>query len=248
MKHLKLIKKIFQYKLKYLIKNNFVSKDYTSDIKIGKNVFLRNVHIAARNNSTIIIGDNVEIDSVNINVDNGYVEIFNNNIICKGNSAIKPSIIIQTGKFILKENNTFKAKVWVRFGGILEVGKFNAINENSELRCDEKLQIGDFNMISYDCMIYDTNTHCIYEPLKRRKLTIEDFPIMGREIEKPITKPVIIGNDCWIGKRATILKGTILYNEVIIGSNAVVSNKTIDNYRIAYGNPCIIRNQTKNEN
>jgi acetyltransferase-like isoleucine patch superfamily enzyme len=67
----------------------------------------------------------------------------------------------------------------------------------------------------------------MYDSSKRRKITNEHFPYIGVEIEKPKTLPVKIGNDCWIGKNVSILKGTDVGNEVVIGTGAVVSNQKI---------------------
>ena len=49
-------------------------------------------------------------------------------------------------------------------------------------------------------------------------------------------RPVIIGNDCWIGSRAIILPGVRIGNGVIIGAGAVVA-KDIPDYAVAIGNP-----------
>jgi len=239
------IKKIFKYKIKYLIFWSFVSKDKNSTIEIGERISIKNSHISIRNNSKIKIHNNVSIESVNIQVNNGFVEIFEGNKLSKGNSSIKPIIIVHDGSFVLKSNNVFKAKVWVRFGGEVEIGSYNAINEMTEIRCDDKILIGDYNMISYECMIYDTNTHNIYTPEIRRKMTIDDFPLMGREFEKPKTNPVVIGNDCWLGKRSVLFKGTVLGDEVIIGSNSVVSNRKIEGKSLVIGNPAILINYNK---
>jgi acetyltransferase-like isoleucine patch superfamily enzyme len=91
-------------------------------------------------------------------------------------------------------------------------------------------------------MIYDTNTHCVYPTEIRRERSKADFPFLGTETEKPITKEVVIGNDNWIGKRSVILKGCILGNEVTVGTNAVVSNLHVDKGLII-GNPAYVSNK-----
>lgn len=49
-------------------------------------------------------------------------------------------------------------------------------------------------------------------------------------------KPVIIGEDTWIGAKVTIVSGVTVGNKVIIGANSVVT-KNIDDYAIAVGSP-----------
>ena len=87
--------------------------------------------------------------------------------------------------------------------------------------------IGDYNQISYNVMIWDTNTHNIYTPSKRRELTEKYYPFFGYEYEKPSTKPVKIGSDCWIAQNAAILKGTELEDEVIVGFCTILLGTSI---------------------
>lgn len=85
----------------------------------------------------------------------------------------------------------------------------------------------DYNQISYNVMIWDTNTHNIYTPSKRRELTEKYYPFFGYEYEKPSTKPVKIGSDCWIAQNAAILKGTELEDEVIVGFCTILLGTSI---------------------
>ena len=119
-------------------------------------------------------------------------------------------------------------RFWVRFGGVVNVGDYTNINDGSEVRCDESVNIGRYNQISYNVNIWDTNTHNIYPPEKRRNLTEKYWPYFGREIERPATKPVYIGDDCWIGENSAILKGTMLNKEVVVGYNTVIIGLSID--------------------
>ena len=50
-------------------------------------------------------------------------------------------------------------------------------------------------------------------------------------------KPIIIGNNVWVGANSTILPEVCIGNNVIIGANSVVTSNIPDN-SIAVGNPC----------
>lgn len=52
-------------------------------------------------------------------------------------------------------------------------------------------------------------------------------------------KPVIIGNDVWIGDSAILLPGTKIGNGVIVGAGAVVRG-VVPEYAIIIGNPAQI--------
>jgi acetyltransferase-like isoleucine patch superfamily enzyme len=231
-------------KLKHLVKgktkgNFFISKNPESTIVKGTSVEIINTRISLSGTSQLIIHNNVKLDGYNIRLNNGYFEIGDCSQLVKGAQYLNPDISIDNGKLVIGSHNIIKATLSIRFGGECSIGNYNAINEETELRCDQSLIIGDHNMISYQCMIYDTNTHCIYSPEIRRERTISDFPIIGNETEKPNTKQVIIGNDNWLGKRSTLLKGCVLGNQVIVGANAVASNLQV-NKGLVVGNPAYV--------
>ena len=59
-----------------------------------------------------------------------------------------------------------------------------------------------------------------------------------------INKPVIIGNDVWIGEGAYIMPGVKIGNGVIIGAHAVVT-KNVDSYTIVAGVPAKVIKRRK---
>ena len=204
-----------------------------SELTIASNVEMSNVNLFAKNNSNISISHSVRVDKYDWMLEKSVLIVGDNCIFNQGRNALRPYFNISQGQLHFADHNVIRAEFWIRFGGIVAVGQYNCINERTELRCDESIKIGDFNMISYDCNIWDTNTHCIYSPSVRREKTIFDFPVIGSESERPKTKPVIIGNDCWVGKGSVILKGSVLENEAIVATRAIVSNQTVGKHQIA---------------
>lgn len=191
-------------------------------------------------NAKVVLSENVSISGYRINIQKGELYIGANSILEKGANPATPFINIQDGKLVISNNALIKSNFSIRFGGSCSIGKYTGIMEATEIRADEFLQIGDFNMISYECMIYDTNTHCIYDAETRRKKTISDFPYIGTETEKPESRPVIIGNDCWLGKRAVVLKGVTIGNNATVALCAVVTKDVPDNF-LAIGNPAALK-------
>ena len=49
-------------------------------------------------------------------------------------------------------------------------------------------------------------------------------------------KPVIIGDDVWIGARAIIMPGIVIGRGAVIGAGSVVT-KNVDEYAVVAGNP-----------
>lgn len=60
-----------------------------------------------------------------------------------------------------------------------------------------------------------------------------EIPYMHQSL---ISKPVMIGNGCWIGEKVIILPGVTIGNKCIIGAGSVVTH-SIPDYSIAVGNP-----------
>jgi acetyltransferase-like isoleucine patch superfamily enzyme len=80
-------------------------------------------------------------------------------------------------------------------------------------------------MISYDCLIFDTNTHCFYTQEEYERITVDTFP-QFKEFHKPQTKKVFIGSHSWLGHGATILKGAHLANGSIVGARTIFTDTT----------------------
>ena len=53
------------------------------------------------------------------------------------------------------------------------------------------------------------------------------------------SKPVSIGNDCWIGGNSTILPGVSIGDGCTIGAGSVVT-KDIPDHSLAVGNPAVV--------
>lgn len=185
---------------------------------------IKRSNISISKDSSLSIGEKVLIRNSNINIDNGTLIISDN---C---SIMNANITVNNGTIIIGEYCRIMCNLWVRFGGKISIGKYTNINNSSELRSDESIIIGDFTQISYNVSIWDTNTHYIYPSFKRRQLSKKIG--IGNEIEKPLTKPIVIGSDCWIGKDCAIMKGSHIGNNVILGYNTTIINKTIEDNMI----------------
>ena len=148
----------------------------------------------------------------------------------------------------IENNSRLRCNIRVRFKGVLHIGRYTNINEETEIRVDDSVKIGNYNQISYKCVIWDTNTHNIYKDDKRRKLSEKHFPNLGYEYEKPKTKPISIGDDCWIGQEVAILKGVKVNNSSIIGFRTTLTNCEVGPHKIVVTkNDNLIINRQKND-
>lgn len=192
------------------------------NLHINKNVTLRSSRIYVYPEASLTIEDGCRLDGVSISIVRGNCTLGYKNIL-QG-----VSINIEDGSMCVGHHSKLACKrIWVRFGGQLRIGEYTNINDGSEIRCDEMVSIGSFNQISYNVRIWDTNTHNILPPESRRKLTIEKYPYFGFEKNRPVTSPVSIGNDCWIGENCTILKGSNIGDKCIVGFGTLIVGKTL---------------------
>lgn len=237
-----LIKKIVHFSQRKK-DSNYFSISEKSNYQVGEDSQVINCKIILENDAQLVIGKNVVIDNYSIRIVKGVFTIGDNTQLIGVKNTNSNSVFIDNGNLAISNNCIIQSEFCIRYGGICKVDCYTGIMYGTEIRCDEQLSIGKYNMISYECMIYDTNTHCTYTSEKRRKMTLKNFPYIGLEIEKPDTKAVIIGDDCWLGKRSVILKGVHVGSNSTVATNAVVT-KSCPAESLVYGNPAVFKQKS----
>ena len=121
---------------------------------------------------------------------------------------------------------------YVDYGNNIYIGNNTEINMNCTFLDDNKIVIGKNGLIAPNVQIYTA-----FHPTN----AIDRFGLLKKdgtfEFCKTQTKPVIIGDNVWIGGGVIILPGVTIGNNVVIGAGSVVTKNIPDN-KIAYGNPC----------
>lgn len=227
----KVLKKIKETKWKYALSHSSVRVQ--GKMIINHNVLIKNSRIYIDSTSSLILHDGVRLDGIGLYITNGgTVEIGEYSFFEKGNNASTPEYIVNNGNLHVADHSKLACqRLWIRFGGVMSIGQYTNINAGSEIRADEKVVIGNYCRLSYNLRIWDTNTHNIYSPEKRRQLTHDKFPSFGYEYERPKTAPVIIGDGAWLGEKVSILKGTTLGENVTVGYNTTIIGKYIPDNR-----------------
>ncbi|MDO8621194.1 MAG: DapH/DapD/GlmU-related protein [Candidatus Levybacteria bacterium] len=141
--------------------------------------------------------------------------------------------IIGDKEKIIIGNNVGLSGWLISDGGKIIVGDNTIINKNTIIRSMRLVKIGKYCDIASDCAIQDHNSRSL-DYRERRK-----YMLTGNFDEKVLNSPVIIGDDVWIGRRVTILKGVTVGNGAILATNAVVT-KDVPSLSIVAGNPAKI--------
>jgi acetyltransferase-like isoleucine patch superfamily enzyme len=196
---------------------------FASKAEFGRNAQIQAcAKLIAQSGSDLCVGAGSLIRNVALELSEGGVVDIGPGCMFDCPAGSKNEIVVQAGKVILPERVRLQADVLVRFGGELKIGKYTGIGHRSEIRCEERISIGEYCMISYGVAIFDTNTHST-DWRERRDIALRSFPIGAHEPARPDTLPILIGDDVWVGMGASILKGVTLGDRCIVGMRAMVT-------------------------
>ena len=110
-------------------------------------------------------------------------------------------------------------------GSKISVGK-NSGMSNCTLYARAKIEIGERVLLGAGTKIYDTDFHSLDASYRNT----------DKDKKNAISKPVVIGNDVFIGAGTIVLKGVTIGDGAIIGAGSVVT-KNVENGEIWAGNP-----------
>lgn len=97
--------------------------------------------------------------------------------------------------------------IYVAQNACLEIGNFSGMGSNCKIACSQHIKLGDDVRISYESQILDSNFHQMIDTQTRERI--------------PISLPIIIGNNNFIGNRTTIMSKTITPDFCTISSNSL---------------------------
>ena len=118
-------------------------------------------------------------------------------------------------------------KINVHENGELHFGDKFIANAETSIICRKQIVFGANNLISWQCMITDTDFHTILQH--------------GEQINPD--QPIIVGDRVWIGMRSTVLKGAKIANDIVVGANSLVHDLN-ELYRIYAG---LLAKKVKND-
>lgn len=109
----------------------------------------------------------------------------------------------------------------------------------SVILCDRQIQIGRFVFMGWNVVVSDSDFHPT-EPVERMQDVLACSPLAeGRPRRAYPTKPVVVGDDVYIGHGATVLKGVTIGNGAWIEPGAMVTRDVPPGVRVL-GNPAQI--------
>ena len=155
--------------------------------------------------------------------------------LCFEYNNIKPSDYEKRKEIIRKlfkktgKDFHIESDFWCDYGYNIEVGENFYANHNVVMLDAGGITFGDNVFIAPQCGFH-TSGHPI------------DAEVRNTPLE--FAKPIVIGNDVWIGAGVQVCPGATIGNNVVIGAGSVVVNDIPDN-SLAVGNPCKVIKRIK---
>lgn len=113
-------------------------------------------------------------------------------------------------------------RLYVDKGGTMVLGEDFKISASTSIMCCKYIEFGNNIQFSWDCLVMDSDTHTI----------INDD---GKASQKE--KPVVFGDNIWIGCRCTILKGSNIPSNTVIGACTTITAQRFEENSIIAGTP-----------
>jgi acetyltransferase-like isoleucine patch superfamily enzyme len=123
--------------------------------------------------------------------------------------------------------------------GRVSVGRCVMVN-GAQIVCDERVEIGDYALISWNVVIMDTYRVPTDPALRRRYLEhvarSEPRGLPLERDERVVVRPVRVGSNVWIGFDTCVLPGVTIGEGSVVGAKSV-GVADVEPYSVVGGNP-----------
>jgi acetyltransferase-like isoleucine patch superfamily enzyme len=118
--------------------------------------------------------------------------------------------------------------------GSIDIGEFVYIGDDVVISTRDRIWIGSRTLVAHGVQIFDNDSH----PVDARDRHADYLNLLGgraRTHDIP-ARPVVIGEDCWIGTNSIVLKGVTIGNRSVVAAGSVVTADVGEDCVVA-GNP-----------
>lgn len=130
-------------------------------------------------------------------------------------------------------------------GSEIWIGDNVFIGGGTVIDCVTQIVIGDDVLISYQCVLADSNNHSLSYSIRKRDLA--DWKMGRHDWSKTKSAPIKISKGAWIGAHSIILKGVTIGEGAVVGAGTVVT-KDVPAWTVVVGNPArVIREIPEDE-
>ena len=129
---------------------------------------------------------------------------------CLGRLIIGKNVVINSLCKFNRAGINHPTQFVVGAESVLEIGENTGIS-GAVIYCAEAISIGSYVLVGANCKIYDTDFH----PLDHMR---------RRSSARPVTAPVYIEDDVWLGADVVVLKGVTIGARSVIAARSVVTH------------------------
>lgn len=94
----------------------------------------------------------------------------------------------------------------------------------------------NFNLTILDCSLVTIGDRCMFGPNVSIFAATHESTVQSRREDIEYGRPVVVGDDCWIGGNVVILPGVTIGRGCTIGAMSVVT-KDVPEFSVAMGQP-----------
>jgi acetyltransferase-like isoleucine patch superfamily enzyme len=128
-------------------------------------------------------------------------------------------------------------------GGSITIGNNVLVGGDSIIACAKSVVIEDDVLISYRCIVMDSDNHSTRYSLRKHDLW--EWRAGRHDWTKAETAPIHIGKGAWLGVQVIVTKGVRIGEGAICGAGSVVT-RDVEPYTIVAGNPAKIIRELSN--
>jgi acetyltransferase-like isoleucine patch superfamily enzyme len=223
-----------EFSCKNLVANACVIEIVDSKVELGDFIHIKDSKISLKD--SILNGHNhFRIHNYSLKLVNSKANV-SDYFLFEGNKWAIPEFDMSNSNFKAGSNIRIQANAGI-VNSDFSIGNNSFINRGTVLSCRKGIAIGNYVMISYDCIIMDNNSHYLNYSYRRNEID-DGFPngTKQNQMNKLDKAPVLIEDDVWIGLRCMIFKGVTIKARSVLAANAIVT-KNIESDLLVYGNP-----------
>ena len=117
---------------------------------------------------------------------------------------------------------------------LIRIGDNVFVGSATQLVAVQSITIEDDVLVSYSCLLNDSDSHS--QRLSLRRTDLQDYLAGKRHWDRAETKPIRICRGAWIGARVIITKGVTVGEGAICGMGSVVT-RDVPAFTVVAGNP-----------